>query len=1039
MEGEARFCSACGARLESRLAAAMTEETRSRVMSTLRGEERLVTVVFADLTDSVRRTADLSPEEATGLVNPLLEAMVELIIRHGGRIDRFLGDGVLAVFGVPNVHEDDPLRAVRAAVDLRERAMSIGLAVTIGVNTGRVYFGPVGSSLHEELTVMGPAVNLAARLQSAASADQILVGEATGAHVEEAFHLVPVTLTIKGMAEPVTAYRAEYQVDHPEKVRGIKGLRSGLIGRDAELTALQEGLDEPPRSYALVGPAGVGKSRLAAELNQRAEQRGFAWLEGRCREETIHLPYGPFVDLFRRRFGASRTAEAVSASLEELVAARALKAVRAAEIIPFLTHLLGEALGDERDLRVTESDPDRRRRLTISAVVDYLAAAARFRPTLLFLDDLHWSDGASLELVEAIYGHPWEGPLVLVSAFRPEANASVSGVSGRLGEGVTVLALRELTAEQSSLLVHGLLDVSGIPASLEERIVANSGGNPFYVEEMIRSCIQRGVITRRNDRWVAEASLEEVPVPESVEGLVMSRFDRLGAHVKQAARVASVLGEEFTESHLTALGRDLRNELLPMAEAGLISITRAGADPEHAFMHALTRHAIYASLLPSHRAELHGRAAAALEAEGSDDFERLAHHYEQSRNDAKAVEYLLAAAERALAAFANDTARRQLESGLDRVEKLTDEKTAWRSRYRARLGELLERQADHDGARRELEAALEEIEDDPMEEARLLRIIGQTHRLQSHLDQAHVCYDRAESALDRLPDRDSPPAHRAWIDVQQERSHALYFGGRGRELPDHNARLRPVVEAHGSIAQQVDLRRAVSMDQFVRDRFCLDLAAVDHARLSLEMAQGGADPGRIAETTFVLGFTLLWADQVDEAASVLERAVLEAVQVGDVIHEGRARAYLAIALRRAGHVDEAAGAARQAMEVAVSVGSSYYQGHAHATLCWVAWRRGDGTCLSHGREAYRSWGELERDGHRGYDSEFAWMAIWPVAARSHQDGEHDEAANQLRLLLVPWERPLPPDLRRQVATAAHRPAPEAITASLDLAREHRFL
>ncbi|MFP5330918.1 MAG: adenylate/guanylate cyclase domain-containing protein, partial [Acidimicrobiia bacterium] len=200
---DARFCAQCGARLDGVGVPVVPVEARSTVMSQLRGEERLVTVVFADMTESVRRTTGLTPEAATDLVNPLLETMVELMHRYGGRIDRFLGDGVLAVFGVPAAHEDDPYRAVRAALDLRDRAADMGLAVTAGVNTGRVYFGPVGSDLHEELTVMGPVVNLAARFQGAAAANEIVLGKDTATHLTAAFDLTPVTLTIKGMAAPV--------------------------------------------------------------------------------------------------------------------------------------------------------------------------------------------------------------------------------------------------------------------------------------------------------------------------------------------------------------------------------------------------------------------------------------------------------------------------------------------------------------------------------------------------------------------------------------------------------------------------------------------------------------------------------------------------------------------------------------------------------------------------------------------------------------------------------------------------------------------
>jgi class 3 adenylate cyclase len=314
-------------------------------MSNLRGEERLVTVVFADLTESVRRTSELSPEEATELVNPLLEAMVELMVRHGGRIDRFLGDGVLAVFGVPATHEDDPIRAVRAAIALRERAHSLDLSVSAGINTGRVYFGPVGSSLHEELTVMGPTVNLAARLQSAAGGDVVLVGEATEAHVRNAFHLARVTLMVKGLDEPVTGYRAESVVDHPDKVRGIEGLRAGLVGRDTELGILHRSLDGGGQTIFVVGEAGLGKTRLVSELNTLVAARGGNWLEGRCLELTSHVPYAPFIDLLHRHLRTSGS-DTLEGALTQSVRAGSLDEERVTQISPYLRELLGHRNGE---------------------------------------------------------------------------------------------------------------------------------------------------------------------------------------------------------------------------------------------------------------------------------------------------------------------------------------------------------------------------------------------------------------------------------------------------------------------------------------------------------------------------------------------------------------------------------------------------------------------------------------------------------------------------------------------------------------------
>lgn len=517
----------------------------------------------------------------------------------------------------------------------------------------------------------------------------------------------------------------------------------------------------------------------------------------------------------------------------------------------------------------------------------------------------------------------------------------------------------------------------------------------------------------------------------------MSRFDRLAPGVKQTARLASVLDGEFEEELIAALaGPEAAARLPGLVEAGLTAVQRTGPAPSYAFLHALTRQAIYSSLLPSQRTELHGKVAATLERLQHDDLDRLAHHYQQSAEDEKAVEYSLAAAERAMAAYANDTASLHLENGLERIPNLAEEgQRRWRASYRTRRGELLERQAEHSQARSELMGALADLGDEPQKEANIWRQIGQTHRLEGGFDEAHHSYEKAEEALDRMPDRASVAAHRVWIEIQQERSHALYFGGRGGELPDHNARVAPIIDKYGTVAQQVDLARAVAMDEFIRNRFALDSGTVDRVRPALDLAQTGADPGRIAETTFVLGFTLLWADEVEEAGDVLERAIREANRVGDMVHENRARSYHAIALRRSGRVDEAEQAAISSLELTTAVDDSYYQGHALATLSWVGWRRADGTCRTRAEAAYDAWGPA--NGADGFATEFVWMAALPLAAESHHDGDDAEAVSQLCHLLVPWERPLPVDLRQAVDQVMADPT--ALPGVFELAVRHRLL
>lgn len=1034
----ARFCPQCGGPLDTATAPAIEPALRDQVLTSLRAEHRLVTVVFADMTGSVSRTVGLGAEEATQLVNPLLEAMVELMVRYGGRIDRFLGDGVLAVFGVPTAHEDDPIRAVRAALDLRDRAEELGLAVTAGINTGRVYFGPVGSSIHEELTVMGPTVNLAARLQGAAGSGVVLLAESTREHVHRSFELSPRSLTIKGIDEPVAVFTAERLLDEPEKVRGIEGLRADLVGRDRELSALESALEGTHNPVAVVGPAGLGKSRLAAEFHATATGRGYTWLEGRSLEQTEDVPYAPLADLLARRLGSSGQAAALLSDLDELVSSGDLGSEDAHSIAPFLAQVMGVTLGEERDRPVTESSSELRKRLTIDALVTYLGARAAASPTVMFIDDLHWADELTVEVLIGL--HRTTPSLVMVTAFRPEPDTAAERLTAVLGDDLTSLKLTELSPEQSRDLIRHLLTISGLPEAVEDKIVEQAQGNPFYVEELIRSLIQQGVVTRVADQWTMVGAGDEIALPESVEALVMSRFDRLPIETRRAGQVASVLDKVFTESVFTALvGPDLTANLAMLVSGGFLRIERDEPVPEYSFIHDLTRQAIYASLLPSQQAEFHERAGDAIVLIDPDDSDALAYHYERSTNDAKAVRYLFEAGRRAVDSFSTDAALGYLERGLDRAQSLPDADD-WTARYRSRKGELLERMARHSEARHELEAALEHLRGDPEEETRLWRLIGQTHRLDNDYDQAHVCYDKAEEALDRVPDRDTAHAHGAWLDCQIERAFALYFGGRGRDLPQLADTVEPIAKAHGTPGQRSDLLQIRILYGFAAERFRLSPATVAMAEEALSLAREGGDPGRIANVEFMYGFALLWADRSKEAVPILERALVDARKVGDVMLENRAVSYVAIALRRVGLSKRAKEVAPDALSLADSLDDGYYRGHARGVLAWVHWNHGDvERTLEEGKAALTAWGTVTEDEHHGYGTEFAWLALWPLAAAAAERQEWTEAAERLRELLVPWERHRPPDLDEAIRAAINSPNASTLVPALDLARVHGFL
>lgn len=1015
---EAAFCSRCGSRIDA--GPSIPSDLRAQVFTDLRAEHRLVTVVFADMTGSVRRTRDLNAEEATTLVNPLLQTMVELMVQHGGRIDRFLGDGVLAVFGVPSTHEDDPIRAVKASIGLRERAAELGLEVTVGVNTGRVYFGPVGSSLHEELTVMGPVVNLAARLQGAADTGEVMVGPSTREHIHAAFDLTPRTVTIKGMDHPVTGHLVERPADDPDKVRGIEGLTSHLVGRDRELSRLVSALDDTT-TVAIVGDAGLGKSRLSREFRLACDRM---WIEGRCQALTAETPFSGFVDLVDRRMPGD--AEGVVEALSQLPG---LSDVDRDEIAPFLAHMAGREFGDERDLLVFEAEATIRRRLTIDAIVRWMAALSASAPIVVFIDDLHWADPLTVETLVRVQGSS-PGVFTLVAS-RPDPDHPLAQLRGD-ASGVVELHLDALSDDQTTEMVRRLLTVSGLPALTESTLVDWARGNPFYVEELIRSMIQRGMIIFDEGRWQAGPEPVRLELPESIDALVMSRFDRHGAEARRAGQVAAVLDRSFTDRlFLEVAGEAMAASLDTLTNSGFLD----RVDGTRAFTHDLVREAVYSSLLPSQKLELHHLVAETIGRVEPGDHESLAFHYERSADDRAAVEHLHQAAVKALEAYANETAASYVDRGLERIGRLAvDERDRWTAAFMMVRAAIRERATEYEAALSDLGTAGELVASGEVEAAEILIATGRVQHLRGRFEEAFAAFDAGESILD--PELEPG----AWIALQADRAKAMYFGGRGRELPDLIERVEPVVDRYGSVAQRADLRGLAAFHGFVADRFRMSDDTVENCREALRLAEMGADPARIAEARFRLGFCLLWADQGSEVVSFLERALVDAGRIGDVMLELRAASYLAIALRRFGLPADALRAAESAFDIAQRAADPYYMAHSESVLGWALWRSGDAEAgARHCHASLERWGKHERDGIEGADTEFAWLAVWPLCALATERSEYVEAARHLSLIEVPWERPMGEALAGAVARARREPSAETLDHALRLAADERLL
>jgi class 3 adenylate cyclase/tetratricopeptide (TPR) repeat protein len=608
---DARFCSQCGTALAG---------------ETAREERKVVTCLFCDLVGFTARAERLDPEDVRRVLQPYHQRVRSELERFGGTVEKFIGDAVMAVFGAPVAHEDDPERAVRAALAIRDQLVEEGeLEVRIGITTGEALVALGARPEAGEGMASGDVVNTAARLQAAAQTNGILVDETTYRATERAIEYGdPRSIEAKGKAEPIAVWEAQRARSRVavERVGGAP-----LVGREQELALLRETLarvirEREPQLVTLVGVPGIGKSRLVFELFQTIEsgEHGLVyWRHGRS------LPYGDGVTFW---------------ALGEMVKAQAgiLESDDPGEAEEKLRQAVGRFVADSADaswierrlrpltgLDADESSGDRRDE-AFTAWRRFLEAIADERPLVLAFEDLHWADDDLLDFVDHLVDWASGVPLLVLCTARPELLTRRAGWGGGKLNSST-LQLSPLSADETASLVHELLGRSMIDAALQARLLEHAGGNPLYAEEFTRMLSERP---------------DEAVLPETVQGIIAARLDTLAAEEKELLQDASVLGRVFW---LGALGRErstLETALHSLARKEFVSRQRrssvAGED-EYAFRHALVRDVAYEQIPRAERADKHHSAARWLESLGrpEDHAEMLAHHY------ASAIEYARAA------------------------------------------------------------------------------------------------------------------------------------------------------------------------------------------------------------------------------------------------------------------------------------------------------------------------------------------------------------------------------------------------------------
>jgi class 3 adenylate cyclase/tetratricopeptide (TPR) repeat protein len=732
----ARFCEDCGARLDApcpscgtavtpgkkfcrSCGAAITTEPVGRFASpesytpkhladriltsrpALEGERKQVTVLFADLKGSMELLADRDPEDARNILDPVLTLMIDAVHRYEGTVNQVMGDGIMALFGAPLAHEDHAVRACYAALRMQEsvkrcavetrRSVGVPLAIRVGLNSGEVVVRSIGSDLHMDYTAVGQTTHLAARMEQAALPGSVLLTPDTLRLAEGFVEVTPLgAMPVKGLADPVEAY--ELIGAGPARTRFQAAAARGLtrfVGRDAEVQQLRHALERAASGHgqivAIVGEAGVGKSRLFYEFTRSHRVHGCLILESGSVSYGTATVYLPVSDLLKGYFKIQDRDQ--QREIRDKVIGRVLGLDRSLEpLLPPILALLDVAVDDPGWEAL---DPPQRRQRTLAAIKQLLLRESQVQPLLLVVEDLHWIDGDTQALLDALAESLGSFRLLLLVNYRPE-------YEHRWGKKTyyTQLRLESLPPETTGGLLHALLGDAPELEPLKQML--RRRGNPFFLEETVRTLVETKVLDGERGAYRLVRSVQSLQIPATVQAILAARIDRLPAEAKQLLQAASVIGKDVPYAILAAIAelheQAVRAALGHLQEAEFLYETSLFPDLEYTFKHALTQEVAYRTLPLEIRRGYHERIARALEASFAgrldEKSEVLARHYEQSGNDEKALEYLLRAVQRATTRFASTEASRYYTAVVACLDRLPKTEERERQRIDLRLSEV---------------------------------------------------------------------------------------------------------------------------------------------------------------------------------------------------------------------------------------------------------------------------------------------------------------------------------------------------------------
>jgi class 3 adenylate cyclase/tetratricopeptide (TPR) repeat protein len=993
-----KFCSECGSALADAKPTAESHKVESRADRSASGERRQATVVFADVSAYTALNEHLDPEDVDAVISRFKETASRVFEKHGGTVNQFIGDEVLAVFGLPNAQEDDPVRAVRAAIQLHAeiRASSadsmprIGRSLTLhtGINTGLVV--AQRSEGREGLfRLTGDSVNLAARLRTEAKEDEILIGPNTQRLVKPYFEMVArPAVRVKGKAFPIVPYRivAESQVRSRFDAARQRGL-ANHVGRQRELQTLRACLERAcaggGQIITIEGDAGVGKSRLLYEFLRGIDREEVTAPQGRCQAYGTDIPYFPFLDGLRRGLQLNER-DSHEEALKKAVTNIKLLDPGLEAHLPLYLHLL--SIPSHYSLP-SELRGETLRQAMEEALVAIITHTTRVQPTVLVLEDWHWSDPASQSALQRL--------MPLVCNYR-----LVVAVSYRTGYGLDfgdlayhrAIRLNPLTQAETENLLKNVIGADELPAGLSTVIHRSTEGNPLFVEEACYSLIESQSIAVREGQVIMHRSLEQLLLPDTVQAVIRARLDRLDHDAKHVVGLASVVGRTFSGRIIARVcgGRPFKQALETLQAQEIIRQARMLPDAEYTFRHILAREVAYDALLHRQRKKLHEEVGAAIEAIHEDRIDQyaaiLAYHYARSTRADKAIEFSLLAGDQAAGIYANAEAQTHYEDALNIARTLPASAEAQRWQIDATLKQVAvgtaARDLEVDLKNLEQACALAEALDDLPRLAKTLYWLGRTYYVLARLEPAIENAQRSLRVAEVLgdPELAAPPVNlmgRAYwqlsdfarsaemteLSVEQMRklgnkSEESTAAGFVSALFGYMGQFDKAIaysDRSIELARQLDnpYAEAASFHYrgIIRDQQGDWQAAIEDYQEAERIAELAGDSFRFYIAKFMEGraYTML-GDRI-RARRAIDTSLALARQLGTTFLLGQAKTSLVECLLAEGEVNEVQSVCNEAIELASKAGDKFTQALARRALAESLYRSGRAEDLAEARSA----------------------------------------------------------------------------------------